>query len=269
MKFHKAGLLALLLVLMAGWVNAVWADEDMDMDYPGGQKNDFIKERSYIGVLGISADIDQFGDFNGTNAFTFAGGTTVSGGVTYQGNPEVDLIPSITRQFGFGVLLGHREGPWAAELSFLRSDHTATFLSGGATLTSPASLQAISIDFKRYFFTQLPTQPFVNLGVSFPWLWVRNFSYITDQSIPPNILQTNDETISGIGLNLGIGMELYLDSNFSILGGLTQRWTEFDQINGAAKVPLNQMYFNGNPTDIGALAGNGLNIYVGTTFGVE
>jgi len=270
MKFHKAGLLALVLILVAGWANAVWADEDLDADYPGGHKTDFIKERSYIGVIGTSADIDQFGDFNGTNSLVFNSGTTVSGGSTFIGNPEVDLVPSITRQFGFGVILGHREGPWAAEVSFWRSDHTATFIfAGPTTFTNPASLQAINIDFKRYFFTQFPTQPFVNLGISFPWLWVRNFSYITDESIPPNVLSQNDETISGIGLNLGVGMELYLDNNFSILGGLNQRWTEFDQINGAAKVPLDQMYFNNNPTNVGSLAGNGLNIYVGTTFGVE
>ena len=270
MKFHKAGLLLMILVLVAGWATTVWAEEDLDSMIPGTHKNDFIQERSYIGVVATSADIDQFGDFNATNSFTHTGGTTISGGVTTTQNPEVDLIPSITRSFGFGVILGHREGPWSGEISFWRSSHTATFIfAGPTTLTSPASLNAINVDFKRYFFTQLPTQPFIDLGLSFPWLWVRNFSYITDESTPPNILQQNDETISGIGLNIGAGMELYLDNNFSILGGLYERWTEFDQINGAAKIPFNQLYFDGNPSDVGSLAGNGLNIYVGTTFGVE
>jgi hypothetical protein len=271
MKFHKAGLLVMALILMAGWAAAVWAEEDIDSMVAGTHKNDFVVERSYIGVVGTSADIDQFGDFNGTNSLTFNSGTTVSGGSTFIGNPEVDLVPSITRSFGFGVLVGHREGPWAAEISFWRSDHTASFIfAGPTTLTDPASLQAVNIDFKRYFFTQLPTQPFISLGVSFPWLWVRNFSFITDNAVPvPNILHQDDETLSGIGLNIGAGMELYLDNNFSLIGGLYQRWTEFDQINGAAKIPLNQMYFDNNPTNIGALAGNGLNIYIGTTFGVD
>lgn len=258
MKFHKAGLLALVLILVAGWANAVWADEDMDADYPDSHKNDFIHERTYIGVIGISADIDQWGDFNGTSFLTFNAGSTVA-------TPEEDIVPSITRQFGWGVLLGHREGPWACELSFMRSDHTATFISAGpTTITNPASLQAFNIDFKRYFFTQLPTQPFINLGVSFPWLWVHQGSFLL--SSPPT---TNDETISGIGLNVGAGMELYLDNNFSILGGLYQRWSEFDQVNGASKVPLDQMTFDGNSSDVGALSGNGLNIYVGGTVGIE
>jgi hypothetical protein len=64
-------------------------------------------------------------------------------------------------------------------------------------------------------------------------------------------------------------MELYLDNGFSLIGGLYQRWTEFDQINGASKVPLNQMYFDGNPSDVGALSGNGLQFYIGGTVGVD
>lgn len=255
MKFNKAGLLVMVLVLLLGWVKGVWADDDMDSDIAGLKKTDFIKERSYIGVVGISADIDQWGDFNGSNFLTFNAGSTVA-------SSEQDIIPSITRQFGWGVLLGHREGPWAGEVSFWRSDHTATFIAAGpTTITNPASLQAINIDFKRYFFTQFPTQPFVSLGLSFPWLWVHQGSYLGST--------TNDETISGIGLNLGAGLEIYLDNGFSILGGLYQRWGEFDQVNGASKIPLNQMYFDGNSSDVGALAGNGLNFYIGGTVGVE
>ena len=266
MKFNKAGLLVMVLALLLGLVKAVWADDaDLDTDVFGAKKTDFIKQRSYIGVIGVSATIDQWGDFNGATAIGFDPVTTVNAGVTTVTYKEQDLIPAITRQFGWGVLLGHREGPWAAEISFWRSDHTGTWTgtSSGApvTFTFPASLQAINFDFKRYFFTQVPTQPFISLGVSFPWLWVQGASF--------GSTNISDETISGIGLNLGAGMEIYLDNNFSILGGLYQRWGEFDQINGAAKVPLNQMTFDSNNADVGSLAGNGLNIYVGGTVGVE
>jgi hypothetical protein len=256
MKFNKIGLFAVVLILLTGMAQWAWADDE-EVNIGGAKQSDFIKERSYIGAIGTSADIDQWGDFNGTNVFT---ALLNSGAVT-----EQDIIPSITRQFGWGVLLGHREGPWAAEVSFWRSDHTATFTNASPTITTPASFAAINIDFKHYFFTQFPTQPFINIGVSFPWLWVRQGSFLNSASSSG----VNDETISGIGLNLGVGVELYLDNDFSLLGGLYQRWTEFDQINGAAKIPLNQMYFDGNSTDIGSLAGNGLNIYVGGTFGVE
>lgn len=267
MRSHKAVFGLLVFSLLVGFSSAVHSEEE---DASGAKVGDLVKSRTYIGGFGTSTTIDQWGDFNGTNAFVFNGGPTVVGGVTYISDPEIDEIPSITRQFGWGALLGHREGPWAAELSFWRSEHTATYISAGpVTSTMPASLQAVNIDFKRYFFTQLPVQPFVSMGLSFPWLWVRQASFLTDTASPPNVVGVDDETISGIGMNLGAGLELYLGDNFSIFGGAYQRWAEFDQINGAAKIPLNAMYFDNNPTHIGSLAGNGLNFFVGTSVAVE
>ncbi len=262
MKLHKAGLLAMVLILLTGLARAVWADEEdeMALDKSGAQQTDFIKERSYVGVVGISSTLDQWGDFNGVNYVT----SNSSGG-----SAERDLIPSINRNFGFGVLVGHREGPWAAEVSFWRSDHTASFIfAGPTTITNPASLQSINFDIKRYFLTQFPTQPFINIGFSLPWLWVRGFSEQLDSGNNPTGF-VNDETISGIGFNLGAGMEIYLDNNFSVLGGLYQRWTGFDQLNGFNKVAFNSIYFDGKPSDIGSMEGDGLHFYVGATFGYQ
>lgn len=270
MNFKKAGLAALALFISIGAVTIAWADDDNSEDFPGYQANDFIKTRTYIGVVGTSANIDQNGDFNGVNNFEFMPVTTVSiSGVTSVNNPEFDYIPSITRQFGYGVLVGRRQGPWAAEVSFWCSNHTATFYyAGPVTQTYPASLQAINIDIKRYLFTEFPTQPFLSIGVSFPWLWVKNISVVEDYQTA-QVVGQDDETISGVGLNLGAGVEIYLGNNFSLVGGLYERITEFTQINGAAKVPENSLLFDGTPTNIGALSGNGLQIYVGTTFGLK
>jgi len=261
MKFNKTAFLAMLFtsLILNGFVSKVWSDDEVD-SVTGAKSSDFIKTRLYIGGVGISSTIDQWGDFNGTNGFVHSSGVST--------NAELDLIPSITRQFGWGALAGYREGPWAAEISFWRSDHTASYISGGVTSTTPASLQAINIDFKRYLFTQLPTQPFISVGLSFPWLWVRNFSYILDPS-QTTILQTNDETISGLGFNLGAGLEIYLDNDFSLIGGAYQRWTGFNQINGAIKIGENNLYWDGNPSDTGSIEGDGLNFYVGATFGIE
>ncbi len=254
-------------IFLSGFIFKAFAggDEDYVGDFFGAKPSDFIKSRSYIGFVGTSSTIDQWGDFNGTNGFT---SINTSGSSTT--DSEVDFIPAITRNYGWGALVGHREGPWAAEVSFWRNDTNGSYYSGGVTTTNPASLQAINIDFKRYFLTQLPTQPFVSLGVSFPWLWVRNFSYLVNENTsPPTLVSVNDETISGIGLNLGAGLEIYLDNNFSIIGGAYQRWGSFDQISGAAKVPFDSLTFDGNTSNVGALEGDGLNLYVGATLGYE
>ena len=259
-------MLTLFLLALSGFNSTTQAGDSLADDL-GAQPNDFIKSRTYIGGFGTSANIDQWGDFNGQTALQF--GPATIAGTTVVSNPEVDLIPAITRKFGWGVMVGRREGPWAAEISYWRSEHTADYTGGAAvTISNPASLQSLNLDFKRYFFTYLPAQPFVSMGLSVPWLWVRQGSYIFDPTLT-TIYGIDDETIQGIGLNLGVGLEIYLDNNFSIVGGALRRWTSFDQINGAEKIPLNQMYFSGNPKDVGALAGDGFNFYVGTTFGFE
>lgn len=239
-------------VLFFGAVTTAVLADDLLGEFFEGSSTDFIKSRVYIGAFGISSTIDQWGDFNGTIIASHNSGTET----------ELDLIPAIDRKFGWGALIGYRRGPWAVEMSYWRSDHTATF-NNGVTLTTPASLQSLNFDFKRYFFTQAPTQPFFQFGFSLPWLWVRQASSL----VPSNLV--DDETISGIGFNLGAGLEIYLDNNFSIMGGVIQRWTGFNQINGAAKIPENTLYDDGNPSDIGSLEGDGLNFYAGMTFGVE
>lgn len=216
--------------------------------------------------MGISSTVDQWGDFNGNQSVGF-------GPVTINGDPAIEenFAPAIQRNYGFGVLAGHREGPWAAEISFWRSDNTGTYYtldsSGNpVTNTTPASLQSIDFNLKRYFFTEWPTQPFVNIGISFPWMWVRQASYSIDTA--KNQGYQDDETFSGIGLDLGAGLEIYLDNGFSLCGGLFQRWGGFNQVNGAFKQSEN-IYFNGQTTHPGSLEGDGLTFYVGTTFGVQ
>jgi hypothetical protein len=262
MKFNNTMVAGIIFVLLS-LPMAVWAQ------LFGASEADLIKSRSYIGGVGISTTVDQWDDFNGTHWFQFNPASS--------GDPEIDLIPSIERNFGWGVLVGHREGPWAGEISYWQTNHTGTYTGGGSvTFSNPASLQSFDINFKRYFFTQLPTQPFISLGLSFPWLWFRSGSYTLNYQVAPDpitgeypVALISDESISGVGFNLGAGMEIYLGDNYSIVGGIYQRWAEFNQINGAAKIPLNQMYFDNNPDDIGSLAGKGLSFYLGATIGFQ
>lgn len=92
--------------------------------------------------------------------------------------------------------------------------------------------------------------------------------YDTNSGVPV-LLQTNDETLSGIGLNLGAGLEIYIGDGFSLLGGVEQRWAGFNQINGAAKIAGNNLDFDYNPKDAGNAEGDGLNLFVGTTVGFQ
>lgn len=279
---HKKTALAFLALFFLALLTPLAHADDMGMndfaEWFGATPNDYVKARSYIGVVGISADINNGGDFNGLTTVEYGPVTYQTTPVTLWTNPELDQVPSINRNFGFGILLGQRLGPWAFELSFWQSTHTATYTGGGFTVTNPATLQSFDFNVKRYIFTQLPTQPFFSVGVSLPWLSVADGSEILNaQNGEYNVIAVNSETLSGIGLQLGVGLEIYLSNNFSLVGGAYQRWTEFNQINGAEKVSSSGVYFDGDssPTlpsgasNVGSLEGDGINFYVGTTIGFE
>ncbi len=239
----------MLLALFSGFSSSVWALDDDDTN----STKDFIKSRSYIGGFFDSMTINQNFPFDGTLSFTFPAAAN-----------ETDLVPSINRQFGFGGLVGHREGAYAVELSYWRSDdHSATWTGGSPTVyTSTSSYQSINIDFKRYLFTELPAQPFFSLGVGFPWIVTENASAVAYSNGSTVFSQS---TLSGIGINLGIGLEIYLGNDFSIMGGAIQRFNGFNQINGVTGQPGNALTLTGSTAQATNLEGDGLDFYVGGT----
>jgi hypothetical protein len=118
----------------------------------------------------------------------------------------------------------------------------------------------VNVDFKRYFFTEQQLQPFLNLGVSFPWIVINNAAmdaYGNNSAL----------TLAGLGFNLGIGAEYYLTPNISFIANACQRWASFDEFKGS-QLEYNQIteYGNGKPTSD---EGSGLIFEVGTTLGFE
>lgn len=259
MKLKKAALIALMAAIFGGWFQTAFAD-DWITDALAPAPDDFIKTRAYVGAIGTSASIDSDGDFNNSLRFTHS----------YSGLTEFDLVPSISRNFGFGGLIGYRTGAWAAEISYCSSDHDSVWSdrffnpSAPTTYFGTASYQSINVDFKRYLFTKYPTQPFISLGLSFPWLVVRDGSLL---DFGGGINYIDDATISGIGFNLGAGLEIYLGQDYSLVGGVTERFSGFNQINGAAKQAANVLTMTGNNTEQANLEGNGFNFYIGATLG--
>ncbi len=285
MRLNRIAFLATLFsILCFGAMFKAWADDEVET-YGMPESHDFIQHRSYIGFFGTSANIDNNNDFTGYTSFLTAPVSLTGGGFT---NEELDFIPTINRNFGFGGMVGHREGPWAIEMSYWYSTHTAsvysTDVSGNpTTFTTSAVYTTLNFDLKRYFFTTLPLQPFIDLGMNFAYLSSHNtselFAYDSTTQLFDEYLWSGDQTDTGYGLNLGVGAELYLGDGFSLVGGVIQRFTTFQQINGASKSNLTP-----DPGDLptsttgttstggtnqGSLEGNGLNFYLGMTVGID
>jgi len=239
---------AVLLGLLLVFVSAGWADEN-----PG----DYLHTRTYIGGVGTSITVNNSGEFTGTH-------------YSHVNSPyDIVLIPSIAQNFGFGLLIGHREETYAMEVSYWRSEHAASFgpaivetgtdpVTFSTAFHDTASYESINLDFKKYFLAELDIQPFVNLGVSFPWITVP----FADSDASGN---PGPATLAGLGLNVGAGVEYYLTPNISFIGGVYQRWASFDQYRGRAG-QYGVLAQTGTST---SNEGSGLNVAVGTTFGFQ
>ncbi len=229
--------------------------------------NDYLHSRTYIGVLGTSVSASSTGAFKGNNySISYNTGNSNS-------NYEITLLPSIAQNFGYGLLIGHREDAYALELSYWQSNHTTSFgpatlgaapgsgfssSSFTSTVTDQAVYNAVNLDFKRYFLTEMQFQPFIDLGVSFPWFTLSDGAGDSNG----NVLSA---TLAGLGLNLGLGVEYYLTPNISFVAGGYQRWASFDQFRsfGSSYTNLSQ-YGTDNSNE-----GGGLMFEIGTTVGLQ
>jgi hypothetical protein len=227
-----------------------------------GNPNDFIHSRTYFGVVGTLINVSDSGLFNGTS-------------YSRVDTPqyEVDLIPALARNIGYGILAGHREEAYALEVSFWQSNLPASF--GPANLGSPSGQTAVigstynetavydsvNVSFKRYFITESHFQPFVNLGVSFPWITVPNAA--ADGSL--NTPDIGSVTFAGLGLDLGIGAEYYLNPNISFVAGAYQRWASFNEFKGFASQYYQLAQADGSTNG----DGSGFVFELGTTVGFQ
>lgn len=241
-----------------GGLNLAWAD--------GGNPSDYLHSRTYVGVVGTSISVDNTGLFSGQNYSVVnvpaAGNTPPS--------YDLSLIPSLSQGFGWGLLVGHREEVYALEVSFWQSSHNATFGPGvissgyGSPVTLATSYSgtavynSINVDFKRYFLTELQFQPFLDLGVSYPWITINDADIDASGNLWPL-------TLEGLGLNVGLGVEYYINANISIIAGAYQRWSSFGQFQGSSTQTNTLSLFESNPSE----EGSGLNFAIGTTVGFE
>jgi hypothetical protein len=250
MKMIFRHLFLVLVMVALNGLNLAWAD---------GNPGDYLHTRTYVGVLGTSINVDNTGLFSGLNYSR----------VDSPGY-EISLIPSLAPAYGWGLFIGHREEAYALEVSYCQSTHNASFGPGvvgsnngksvtfGSAYSGTAVYNSINIDFKHYFLTDLQLQPFLDFGVSFPWI------SISDADIDPNG-NVGPLTLEGLGVNLGIGIEYYFSPNFSIIAGAYQRWAGFDQFTGYQTQANTLSPYGTNPSD----DGSGLNFSIGTSVGFE
>lgn len=125
---------------------------------------------------------------------------------------DLILVPKIDSNFGWGVTLGTRSEKGAIELNYVRSKHDGTWMG----LKGESVFNMVSVDFKGFFLTDKPIQPFLLYGIGYSRLVVKDGSVNEKGDV-------GDGTFSGLGANLGAGLAYYIHPRFSVHGGIIYR----------------------------------------------
>jgi opacity protein-like surface antigen len=206
-----------------------------------GQKSrEFEPETGFF--VGLSAVYTQIGgDFDGNTAFTATDGVTTVDAV----------VPDLDPGYGGRIAAGYR-WKWAAvEASFERSQ-----LDGSDVLGDSFDAVYSSFDLDGRLFLPSPSprlKPSVIGGVALPFLDVEDGAVQTDGF---GNATSKDSRFTGLGFDLGVGLDFYVTPHWSIDFLALYRWNRFDHLEAGA-------FDDDLPSD---LSGDGLVLGLGTSW---
>lgn len=136
------------------------------------------------------------------------------------------LIPEINSGFGFGLAVGYSgkmasQFDFAMEAAFSLTSHDYDF--DLLELHDDASAMFFDFNFKGIYSPQM-VQPYLLLGISAPYLKIKDGA-TTETRI-------DDAKFTGIGVNLGGGMDLYISPRVFLDVSLMYRLTHFNKVKG-------------------------------------
>ena len=159
-------------------------------------------------------------------AFTFDG-ETFDGFTAYRevGGDEVALLPRLDEQSMFRGVLGYRYERATIELSYERTNHTGMFAD---IATGEATFQQISVNSRLFFLTHSRVQPYVMGGGGFPWLSIKDGSFLLDEPEAG----VGDGSFKGYALNTEVGVTIYPHRQVGVVLGYEYRPIWFDRASG-------------------------------------
>ena len=113
-------------------------------------------------------------------------------------------IPRLQERISLALGMGYIHASWMWELSYLRSNLTASLEAGD----TPALFQAIQITGRTFLLRESPVKPFISLGISIPWLRIDNGAELHGQRLKASYIGM--EAVIGAGLAVRIGPAVFL-----------------------------------------------------------
>ncbi len=142
---------------------------------------------------------------------------------------EYIMVPKMEDNFGFGATAGYTQIGinklgYSLEISFYQTKHDYEWLS----YKGKASFGMVNFDAKA-IYSFMPMEPFLLLGLTVPWINVEDGAGLDNNLLPVN---PADARFSGVGLNVGCGIDLFLTPNISFGGRVLFRWVSFNKVKG-------------------------------------
>ncbi len=138
---------------------------------------------------------------------------------------EIALLPKLDKQKMFRGILGYRGEKAALEFSYERTNHSGAF---GEVGTGKATFQQVNVDARFFFLTHARVQPYLLVGGGFPWLTVKDGSFLVNKPEAG----VGDGTFRGYALNTEVGVTVYPHPQVGIVLGYGYRPIWFDRGTG-------------------------------------
>lgn len=164
-------------------------------------------------------------------AFTLDG-NTFDGFTVYRevDGDEIALLPKLDTQKMFRGILGYRYERAAIELSYERTSHSGVF---GEVIVGDATFQQLNLDGRLFFLTRARIQPYILAGAGFPWLTIKDGSFLMDE---PDAGLGNGR-FKGYAVNTEVGVTVYPHPQLGIVLGYEYRPIWFDSATGITDTP--------------------------------
>jgi opacity protein-like surface antigen len=174
---------------------------------------------------------DQSG-FAKTGAFVAVSGVPdfTLDGLTFDGlsyyqkidGDEILILPRLNAKTAIRGAIGFRSRRGSFEVGYEQTKHDGTFMDG----TGEATFHSINFDERIFFLTSKRIQPYGLIGLSIPWLTVKDGSFLD-----PDVA---DASFRGWGVNTEAGVTVFVHPRVGVNVGYRYRSMWFDSASGVS-----------------------------------
>jgi opacity protein-like surface antigen len=174
------------------------------------EQSGFAKNGAYLAVSAVPN-------------FTLDGLTFDGSGMYQRGDAEEFLIlPRLQARTSVRALVGFRASRGSFEIGYEQTKHVGTFLG----LSGEATFHSLNFDERIFFLTRGRIQPYGLIGLSAPWLTVKDGSFLD-----PDVA---DGSFRGFGVNSELGVAVFVHPRVGINAGYRYRAIWFDKASGVS-----------------------------------